>query len=286
MKKNFVFLLGTQKAGTTYIYKLLADHPQVCTGGIKEMGYWINFFKDEEQKKDYIKKFEPSKSKKFKIRVENLKDKTFSTYFSRYSISKESKIIKCAADLTPGNALISEQQLLVAYKAIIDNGYKLKPIFLMREPIERLWSQTKMIYFNRILKRKPTELKDINKKRLFNLFLKISERDFERFGRTRYDLNLPKIEKVFNQENVFYYFSENMRENIFKTELFNFLEIDYLLPKKKLIGNPSDISISSNEIPKKYLEEVYDRFKPVYLYVYNKFKEKLPNIWISRINEF
>ena len=288
MEKNFVFLLGTQKSGTTFTTRLIQNHPQVWCGGIKEMRFWNSFFKEEKWKTNFIKNNESRKNKKWKIRSENLKEDSFLTYFSRYSKSKESNIIKCAADMTPSNGRLSEKQLKIAYEAILNNGYKIKPIYLMRDPIERLWSQTKMKYFNKFLNKKQKKQNKLDKNKLFDLFTSLSKDDFEDkvTGRTRYDLILPKIEKVFNQEKIFYYFSENMRDEIFKSELFNFLEIDYSLPKNKVVGNPSDISISSNEIPKKYLKEVYDRFKPVYLYVHNKFKEKTPKIWIKRINEF
>ena len=79
-----------------------------------------------------------------------------------------------------------------------------------------------------------------------------------------YDLIIPRIERVFKEEKIFFYFSEKMREENFKSDLFSFLEIDYLLPKNKVLGNPSDIPISSNEIPKIHLEEVFEIFKPVY----------------------
>ena len=288
MKKNFIFLLGTQKSGTTFTTRLIRNHPQVWTGGVIEMRFWDSFFKEEKWKKNFIKNNESRKNEKWKIRAENLKDDNFSIYFSRYSNSKESNIIKCAADMTPANGRLSESQLKIAYEAILNNGYKIKPIYLMRDPIDRLWSQTKMNYFNKFLKKNKKKENQLDKNKIFDLFISLSKNDFEdkKTGRTRYDLILPKIEKVFNQEKIFYYFSENMREEIFKSELFKFLEIDYRIPKDKVVGNPYDIPISSNEIPKKYLEEVYNRFKPVYLYVYNKFKEKTPKIWISRMNEF
>ena len=288
MKKNFLFLLGTQKAGTTFTSNLIRNHPQVWTGGVKEMRFWNSFFKGEEWKKNFIKNNESRKNKKWEIWVENLKDNNFSRYFSRYSNYKEINTIKCVTDMTPANGRLSEKQLKIAYEAILNNGYNIKPIYLMRDPIERLWSQTKMNYFNKILKKKQKKENQLDKNKIFDLFISLSKNDFEnkKTGRTRYDLILPKIEKVFNQEKIFYYFSENMRDEIFKSELFNFLEIDYLLSENKVAANTSDIPINTNDIPKKYLEEVYDLFKPVYLYVYNKFKEKTPKIWISRMNEF
>ena len=48
-----------------------------------------------------------------------------------------------------------------------------------------------------------------------------------------------------------------MRSGNFRSDLLNFLEIDSFTPPKiKLIGNPTDISISSNEIPKEYFNQV------------------------------
>ena len=175
--------------------------------------------------------------------------------------------------MTPSNGILTEEQLLIVYDAILKNGYKIKPVYLMRDPIERLWSQTKMFYFNQIMKKQLDQA--IDKNRLFDLFVNIAKEDFKakEACRTRYDLIIPKIEKVFNQEKIFFYFSEDMRGDIFKSELFKFLELDSLPTNNKILGNPSDISISSNEIPKNYLDQVYELYKPVYLYIHNKFRK-------------
>ncbi len=284
MKKNFLFLLGTQKAGSTYTAMLLKKHPNVWMGGIKEMRYWKNYFRGDKKKKILIRKFEANKN--LRIIAENLKDNDFSTYFSRYSNLENNNDIKCVADMTPSHGTLNEKQLSIAYEAILNNGYNIKPVYLMRDPIERLWSQTKMHYFNKIMHR---EQKNIDKIRLFDLFLSLSIKDFNNkdSGRTRYDLILPKIKKVFYDENIFYYFSEHMREETFKFELYNYLGLDnFVSNKNKIASNPGDILISSDEIPKTHLDQVLGIFKPVYMYIYDSFKEKTPKIWQERIKNF
>ncbi len=69
----------------------------------------------------------------------------------------------------------------------------------MREPIERLWSATKMKFFNEKTNKKTREMVNFDKNMLFALFVKLAKKDFEDkvMRRTRYDLILPKIEKVF-----------------------------------------------------------------------------------------
>ena len=286
MTKNFLFLLGTQKAGTTYTHLMLKDHPQFFDGGLKEMRFWRNFFINEKVKKKIIENFRKVKRKNSNIRADNLQINDFSNYFKRYSMCQKYKKIKCVADMTPANGTLTEEQLLIAYKAIKNNGYKIKPIYLMRDPIERLWSQAKMNYFNKVIKK---NIKNLDKSQLFDFFLNLSRQDYllqDNIGRTRYDLIIPKIEKVLNQEKIFYYFSEDMRGETFKFELFKFLEIDqFFFPNKENSGYPTDIKISTNEIPKDYFEQVLKIFKPVYLFVSNKFKEKTPKIWQTRIEK-
>ncbi len=81
MKKNFLFLLGTQKAGSTYTAMMLKKHPQYWNGGTKEMRYWNNYFKSEEEKNKIIKKFLSKNTKQSNLLAENLKGKGFSKYF-------------------------------------------------------------------------------------------------------------------------------------------------------------------------------------------------------------
>ncbi|BCO09748.1 hypothetical protein GF1_21240 [Desulfolithobacter dissulfuricans] len=112
---EYVYLIigGAPKAGTSSIYKYLADHPQICPSSLKE----TRFFLDQE---DIL----PS--------VERFDGNNLERYGEFFTQCKEDKRIRMEA--TP-DYLYSQQAL---------NIFKLLPlsklIFIVRDPIERLIS--------------------------------------------------------------------------------------------------------------------------------------------------
>ena len=101
------FIIGVQKSGTTYLARLLMQHPDICFSEIKE----LHFFSKEHNRKKGLRFYE--------------------SCFSPYN---GEKIIM---EATPAY-MIQEKALIDIKKSI---GPDVKIIVIIREPIKRLISQ-------------------------------------------------------------------------------------------------------------------------------------------------
>lgn len=155
-------VIGAQKAGTTWLHANLSDHPQVTFPPLKELfffneidaeiptsllgrkmnNHWLNI-----KWKAVLKKHVPQAVR----RGEFAKAKWFLRYLTIPRNLKESSLDKydqlfpdisgkISGDITPNYSILSEKTV-----AAIANYYpNCKIIFIMRNPVDRSWSQAKM----------------------------------------------------------------------------------------------------------------------------------------------
>lgn len=60
-----VFCVGAQKAGTSYLFKLLEQHPEICSSGMKEIHYYTEKIKYKKGKQGFLNLFEPDGKTKY-----------------------------------------------------------------------------------------------------------------------------------------------------------------------------------------------------------------------------
>lgn len=93
-----IFIVGAAKAGTTSLYYLLGQHPQLCTPVVKEPNYFSNQVDDDitglgsgpgdkntvwtNDKTTYHALYKPKKEHRFKI------DASVSNLYSQYAAKK------------------------------------------------------------------------------------------------------------------------------------------------------------------------------------------------------
>lgn len=104
----FKFLgIGAQKAGTTWLYTMLSQHPDICFPLKKEIHFWNSAY-TKESVSDYLSNFQhPDLSE---------------------------------GEITPAYAFLTVARIEEIYRHQPD----LKIIYIIRNPIERAWSSAKM----------------------------------------------------------------------------------------------------------------------------------------------
>lgn len=113
------FIGGVQKGGTTSLYAALAQHPQIIRAKFKEVFYYGN--NDNYQKgKAHYKQF-------------------FATSFHKQNVERKLGKQVLTLDATT-NTFESKE----APKRILQDNPKAKIIFILRNPVERAFSQYKM----------------------------------------------------------------------------------------------------------------------------------------------
>ena len=152
------FCIGAQKAGTTWLYENLAAHPDVHVPKAKEVHYFdietgqnrLSYhirLKALRQMVDTLEAQGQNPKRQTLDRLENLvsllsihgaEDKSDHARYIRY-LRRGYAGQKVIADITPAYAILPERKF--AEMSRIGNA---KFLFIMRDPVSRMWSQIRM----------------------------------------------------------------------------------------------------------------------------------------------
>lgn len=141
------------KAGTTWLYAVLARHPELHFAMEKEIHYFYHRYVDDGQLSDqrrmqearnrYILRFDPEKAHVDNIRA-NLRwvtaylDRPVDDFWYR-NLFQLRQHETYACDFSNLNALLPGD----VWPRISDRCDKLRVLYTMRDPVKRLWSHTK-----------------------------------------------------------------------------------------------------------------------------------------------
>lgn len=291
--KTFLIGVGAAKAGTTWLNDYLREHPEVMVSPIKELHYfdcifggragfarrWPERLSSLEKRAQKLSKHPKIKTdEKLKETLDGLKGRVkamemrldffadsesshenYIKYFKHFA--KDEKVI---GDITPAYGILPEE----AFKAIKKMHSKRKIIFIMRDPIERFYSQLRMT--ERQAKRKD----GVKMKTALERFVPVLNRE-GRHERGNYKGTIERLEKNFKKNEIFYcYFEELFTEDTIKN-LCEFLEISFVPGKYKTKSNPSP---KDSSIPPAMLKEAKEKFMPQYEFCKAKFG-RVPNEW-------
>ena len=160
---TLLYGVGATKAGTTWLYRYLHDHPECAMPAVKEAHYWDTFDADALEKQLVflrVRLREMREAKKAAAdasrlwQVENLNRRIsemkglvstlegprgdHSAYLDWVFQGREGATI--IADMTPNYATLSDEVLAQMRDAAPTSKF----IFLIRDPLDRLWSHIRM----------------------------------------------------------------------------------------------------------------------------------------------
>ena len=160
---TLLFGVGATKAGTSWLYTYLHDHPECAMPAVKEAHYWDTF--DPVERAKQIDAFEAQRARFEAIRdeaeanqqgwkVRNMtrqidelaalidvvgSDRTGDAHYAAW-LSGRGERPRLVGDITPSYALLPEARL----RRMTALSPASKVIYLMRDPISRLWSHVRM----------------------------------------------------------------------------------------------------------------------------------------------
>ena len=198
-------------------------------------------------------------------------------YYNFFDHLQQANNIELVGDITPSYAGIPS----FAYNEIKQNleqrGFEIKVIFLMRDPIERIWSQVRMSRRNKLRQNPSHILKYGEIEELSSIY---------KLNNTSSDHSTIKpsknIEAVFSPNQIYYGFFEELFTTKTVKEICSFLEIDYQEPK---IERSVNVSPKGNtKIDPKLISEIVEHYKNTYGYCIDRFGESfIKLIWRSCI---
>jgi|TARA_B110000908_G_C10172318_1_gene411490 hypothetical protein len=285
---NFLLVLGTQKCGTTWISNQLRSHSQHQSCAIKEWRALTKAISSSMQVKDYSVTLSYVSENYWHSLNKNSKRLFASANLDNYlSVQKSSltwkhdQSFKSVGDITGANGLMDIELLRFFAQHAQSVGFNIKPMFIMRDPVERHFSAAKM-KFNNTLKinnqvfNKDKHVESLNQYVLDALLFKSF------INRTKYELVIPKIEDMFSKSNILYLFSENLLQEKAIDKVTDYLGLkrfddDGMNGYPKSLSNESRIKHILNENIRQKIRESYSS---TYIFTRNHFGSRIPKSWL------
>lgn len=216
---------GATKAGTSSLYRYLHDHPDCHMRSVKEIHYFDTVDTDDyafqfdvyaRLRADLIRRQEiaTQNGNKWKIknlqrqiddvdeivRILGLKEDGVSDYLFYLLDGIGEK--KLAGDITPGYGLLTEERL----RQMAHMAPDVRFVFLMRDPVERLWSHVRM---QAKRQRREGEEVAVKAKRIMN---RVVNRDLEKHIAPRgdYAAIVEKLKRAVPEDKLLIGFTEDL----------------------------------------------------------------------------
>ena len=268
--KTFVLGIGAQKAGTTWLYNYLRGHPNANMGFAKEYHIFDALYLHHSDIREHFlqqrinqvinNQLEPTQTDIALLQFLGNTTYYFKYFSSLVSVNTEKFI---TGDFTPSYSGLNIEAFLKIKQGLKKQGFNIKLIFLMRDPVERCISAARMELKNNqgVL----DEAAEIN-----HLYLNYRSEAYQL--RTRYDLTIQIIEQVFEKDEIHYAFYETLFTKKSIQELCCYLDMPYRQPDFSRWINASR---TRNRIPQQLKVDISEFYSPVYAYLATRFGEKI-----------
>lgn len=205
--------MGAQKAGTSWLHHTLAKQTNVNFGFRKEYHVWDYVFSDlcKGFKAPLVK---PDRAGFAMRRLMQESPEIYIKYFQ----SLISSDVKITGDITPSYSVIKESGLKKISSTIKDGGFDLKVVFLMRDPVARIWSAARMEKRNRLRKGQT-----LGSDFLDSCIKRYISKNKGHIARCDYKTTVQNITKVFSEDEIYF----GLYERLFDEQGCNMLQ-DFL----------------------------------------------------------
>ena len=271
MSHDKIFLLGVgcQKGGTTWLHSQLLKYENVNLGFCKEYHFFDRYYlqgKSSNFKLRWMKsimkelvaspKGLPDKDALRHLFLAQNKDAYYHYFDYLHSKGEKTSLV---GDITPAYSALKAEHFSIMKNKLEDLGFTIKVVFFMRDPVERIWSQIRM-----------------NKRKRSSVPFGKSDNDLilEKYrtpgteARTRYDLTMLNLEKVFDKSSIFYCLYEDLFNEKSSQEITHFLE---LRENKFNVNAYENVSKKNQEIDILTQHKIANYYRKVYEFVGTRF---------------
>ncbi len=261
----FVLGVGAQKAGTSWLHWYLEQAPNADCGRYKEYHVWDGLTLPAFPRLKLTPK-QAQRNEKTALRYRMQQDPE--TYFSYFADRLASPDITVTADITPLYAALSAETLGRIRDGFAARGVACRAVFLMRDPMERLWSSARMVHrrdgvpINKRLSTPEAYLREIYNKPFGQV-------------RSRYDQTIDRLERVFEQDAIYVGIYEEMFAADRIADLSKFLGIE---ARPELVQERINADCQAPAVPRDLAGQVAREYRDVYAFCAARWPE-LREIW-------
>ena len=248
MIPNFL-VIGAQKSGTAWLFQNLKTHPQIWMPPEKE----IHFFDFPPLIPFYFLLFAPERAIRHWAKNRMIRDyrkvlsgEQTASWNIRYYFSLRTRgwykslftpdITQIAGEITPRYSIISEKSVAKVHSLMPDG----KIIYLLRNPIDRMWSDVAMYHSARF---GHEGLHTVNEQSIVKFL-----QDPKHLASSHYLKNLQQWEKFYPSEQIFVGFFEQLGDTPkeFLQSIYQFLEVD---ASEQYVSNKAYEKINARDYP-------------------------------------
>ncbi|MEP1614398.1 MAG: sulfotransferase [Roseobacter sp.] len=285
------FVIGAQKAGTTWLSRYFRDHPNVSVPLWKEHNYWnmvegsltsgrmLEAQSDRRKRDGVLRRIGRSleftnygrrqKSITLALKASEAAHAPHSAY-ADVLLQNAGSATGAMGELCPQYALLNSQTF-AEMNGLTDN---VRFIYILRDPLSRFLSG---VQHNM---RKSSGSTDVTIEKLseqVNNFAKNPASGPIR--RSRYDQTIAQLEEHVPQEQIMYVFFENLFEQTQVQKICDFLNVPFVpaaVSRKRNVAGKSAVAVSDLD------RSVAARpLKPVYEFALERFGTDLPKKWMT-----
>jgi hypothetical protein len=258
---------GAQKSGTSWLSNYLKSHPEVLMSPIKEMAFFgnrenvnLDRFKGQLAFQDVVTAFTGRENKPRKkhlndrIKIHN----NFEAYKNFFNELLQDE--KAYGEITPSYAFMKLNEMI----EVRENFPECRIIFLLRNPVDRLWSQMRFSH----TKDTPSELLSNAKQRMvMNAYTKRSD----------YKSTIEKLTTIFPRDRLHFEFFEHLFTQEAVNGICDFLGVSHHQAQLKTKKNAA----FHVKLPTELRMEMIKALKPQYDFVGDFFNHKIPSKWVD-----
>jgi len=280
--KQYVLGLGAQRTGSTWLRSQLQRSPEVDLGFVKEYHFFDALFVPQMRafhspsSTTLLRERLPvagyrllSKSQKAPVLASFVaQPDTYFDYFE--NLWERNSRTRIVGDFTPSYSMLDRTGFSYARDQFDKRDFKVKAVFVMRDPVERIWS---MMHQESKVRERLKRGEDLAS-RSYGLG------SFTGPGaalRTRYDRTIEELEAVFCSGDIHYAFYEEYISNHRYALLMDFLGIESF--PSPHIHKARNQSLMKSTLREELAAEVAEYYRPTYEYVEQKFGSQMRSLW-------
>ena len=276
-QKTFLLGVGCQKGGTTWLHQYLDGHENTDMGFVKEyhifdalyipgsVTYRKNAARDVLQgRATHAKKHLRKQRRRLRFYDDTA---LYFQYFARLAAKSPHTLL--VGDITPSYAGLPIAALREIRTGLLAQGFRIRVVFFIRDPFERIWSMARMKLNNSHKHRGMSEVEVI---------LAHYDTQYTQI-RSRYEQTLPRLEQVFAPEELYVEFYERQFDLHRIAALMDFLDLPYREPDLETRIHGSDKTML---IPEDITVQVVEEYRQTYEFIAGKFgKTLVEGLWSS-----
>lgn len=263
-EKTFLLGVGAQKAGTTWLSYYLSSSGRTATfGNLKEYHVWDALHLPLCRTR-LVSKQDSRANTDLSIRFHMQQSPGY--YFDFFASLMDGQSRSLAFDITPSYAGLGSDIFKTIQSGFAARGVGTKAIFLMRDPVERCWSNVRKMSFT-----KSGRINVPEEEVVAHALSEAAEM------RTRYDLTIAELEAAFVPEALYC----GLYEEIFVlkdvSRISDFCRVDArpALLEKSVFGSPKEKPLSDDAAG-----QIARHYRGVYEFAAKRFP-RAPDLWRS-----